>query len=326
MSLVFLTPLLLFARFRGNRRRGAHEPLRGLPSAIDKLAVAVPCIASIVLAVEACARVFPIVDSLAVNPGVTYFWPEFFDKRNSLGWNEREPGPKRARRILVLGDSYVEGAGVSKPERFTAQLEALYRADDLAVEVLNAGACGMDTMDEALRLEESGDRVSPDLVVVGYCINDAEGPEPASKEPPSAMTTFFLRDLKSYAYYRFWQIRFLFGPDYRETVGGQHGSETEGWRRVRAGFDKFATWCRERGVRAVVIVFPLFAPRAEHLRATMDKVVAEARSRGLEAWNTLDDFDGRWSELAVSSHDAHPGPEAHRIIAAELKVRIGKIE
>lgn len=51
-------------------------------------------------------------------------------------------GPER--RILVVGDSFVEALQVDARERFTERLEATYRRAGLAVRVLNAGIGGQD--------------------------------------------------------------------------------------------------------------------------------------------------------------------------------------
>src|SRR5439155_8563731 len=118
----------------------------------------------------------------ALDPGIVYFWPEWLEARNSLGYADREPGPKRGPRVLLIGDSFTEGAGVRRPERFGNQLEHLLQRDNDAIEVFNGGRCGMDTWAEALVLEKTGDAVQPDVVVVNYVLNDAEGEAPASKE------------------------------------------------------------------------------------------------------------------------------------------------
>jgi len=108
---------------------------------VAALAFVVACGATLCLifSLEALARASPIYDSMGINPGMRFMWPEFFLPENSLGYKDREPGPKRGPRILVLGDSFTEGAGVRRPDRFSSVLERLYReTTDPELEVYNA--------------------------------------------------------------------------------------------------------------------------------------------------------------------------------------------
>ncbi len=77
----------------------------------------------------------------------------------------RTPGQYR---ILVLGDSYVEGLQVGEDELFTALLERVQ--PDL--EVINAGVGSYGTVQEYLYLRDEGLRFSPDLVLLMFFFND----------------------------------------------------------------------------------------------------------------------------------------------------------
>lgn len=92
---------------------------------------------------------------------------------NSHGFRDREYSlapPEGAFRVAVLGDSITFGNHMPASATFADQLEA--RLADQQVEVLNFGVGGYDTLNEAALLEEHGVAFSPDLVVIGYCIND----------------------------------------------------------------------------------------------------------------------------------------------------------
>lgn len=83
---------------------------------------------------------------------------------NSLGLREREiteEKPKGVKRILLLGDSFTEGTGVSLEATFGKQLEGL-----LDLEVINAGVSGYSTLHEYLWLKERGFKLQPDLVIL----------------------------------------------------------------------------------------------------------------------------------------------------------------
>jgi len=75
-------------------------------------------------------------------------------------------------RILVLGDSYVEGIQVSIEELFTRQLENLLNGSNngtVKYEVINMGVSGYGTTQELLLLKDKGFIFSPDLVIL--CFN-----------------------------------------------------------------------------------------------------------------------------------------------------------
>jgi lysophospholipase L1-like esterase len=94
---------------------------------------------------------------------------------NALGFRGREVDlekPAGSRRIVVLGDSLAFGLGVEQDEPFPAQLGALFARAGSAVEVLNLGVPGYDVLNEVGLLAEQGRRLEPDIVVVGFCIND----------------------------------------------------------------------------------------------------------------------------------------------------------
>jgi lysophospholipase L1-like esterase len=78
-----------------------------------------------------------------------------------------------AARLVAIGDSITFGSRVSAPDRFTEQLEILVGGGlGRAVEVLNLGVGGYDTLQAVATLEDVGLRFAPDLVIVGYCLND----------------------------------------------------------------------------------------------------------------------------------------------------------
>jgi len=91
---------------------------------------------------------------------------------NSLGLREREFGYERlgnARRVLVLGDSFVEGAQVSVESLVTRQLEYLLaQAGGESYQVINGGVGAWGTAQEYLQLKTEGPLYHPDVVVVVF--------------------------------------------------------------------------------------------------------------------------------------------------------------
>ena len=84
---------------------------------------------------------------------------------NSIGFRDHEYGPKRKPRVVFLGDSFVWGYDVEQNERFTDQLQSVL----LDWEVMNLGVSGYGTDQEYLLLQDTIDRLRPDIVFLLIC-------------------------------------------------------------------------------------------------------------------------------------------------------------
>jgi lysophospholipase L1-like esterase len=93
-------------------------------------------------------------------------------KTNSLGYRNREIGPKTGRRFLFLGDSITFGQGVNEESTFVRLLENLARAEGEKWETINGAVEGLGTNGELAVLNESGLALKPDIVVLDFYLND----------------------------------------------------------------------------------------------------------------------------------------------------------
>ena len=90
----------------------------------------------------------------------------------------RTAGPGAARpapadlKLLLLGDSFTFGQGVPYETTWGAVAERRLRSRGMRIEAINAGMQGMDTRSELLLLRELGPLHRPDVVVLGFLIND----------------------------------------------------------------------------------------------------------------------------------------------------------
>ena len=74
-------------------------------------------------------------------------------------------------RILVLGDSMTFGYGVENNETYSKILEKKLKEEG-EYEVINAGITGYNTNQELAFLDIEGWKYSPDLIIVGFMLND----------------------------------------------------------------------------------------------------------------------------------------------------------
>jgi lysophospholipase L1-like esterase len=110
--------------------------------------------------------------------GKPYTWGHIVEN-NKYGFREREfktPKPSDVYRVMVLGDSLTWGAGLDVKERYTAVAEKLLTEafPEMTIEVLNFGISGGPTIRERDLLQKYRGVTNPDLIVVGFCLNDPQ--------------------------------------------------------------------------------------------------------------------------------------------------------
>lgn len=117
--------------------------------------------------------IHPIYGGFHIPSTTTWQWTAEYVTRvdiNTRGLRERDIAyekPPGVRRILVLGDSFVEATEVAVEESFSRRLEAhLLEGSGQPVQVINAGVVGYGTGQEYLLLRHEGVKYQPDLVVL----------------------------------------------------------------------------------------------------------------------------------------------------------------
>ena len=256
---------------------------------------------------------------------------------NSLGMRDREPvadrGPDDAR-IVAVGDSLTFGMRVAAGEAWPEVLEAKLAAappssivPGLArVEVLNLGVSGYGTLDEAIVVREKAMPLRPDLVIVGYYLNDPE------TEPVQQLHQHFHRPA-------LWEhsslLRFL-RWEQRRRDQHRYGCgdpfwylhrDPEKWRSVVEGFATIAEAARSGGSRVLLVVLPTL----RGVDRWEDYVYRELHQQAIEAgraagFDTLDVLPA-WvasghepSDLAVDGE--HPNAAGQALVASAILAKI----
>jgi lysophospholipase L1-like esterase len=252
--------------------------------------------------------------------------------RNSLGYRDLERSlakPAGARRIVVLGDSFTWGAGVDFDDTYAQRLErALSRRRGLPVEAVNLALPGFATADELAVLERQGFAYQPDLVLLGFVLNDAEDEASAEKRreadwirtrseaPPLWQRSELLR----FVGLRLWATR-----ENRRRVAdylAMYQDGAAGWGTVQRSLETMGALCRGHGALLVVAIFPLFGNRLDEgypFDRIHAKVAAAAQRAGARVVDLLPAYRGLRSELlVVDAEDEHPNEIAQRIAAKTL--------
>ncbi len=114
-----------------------------------------------------------------LEPGASYLYkmPEKSVQvtYNSTGWRDEEHNLENDHdtfRILVLGDSFMEGYSVELEDMFHKQIERLGRKERIDIEVINLGVGGYGTLQEYLVFRDIGRHYKPDIVLLGFYIGN----------------------------------------------------------------------------------------------------------------------------------------------------------
>lgn len=254
--------------------------------------------------------------------------------RNAHGYRDRERSvakPAGVRRVISLGDSFAWGASVEFEDAYPQRLErGLTRRRHETWEVVNLALPGMNTVDHAAQLAEEGMAYGPDVVLLGYVLNDSEDAQAAEARraadwaqarsaPPGGF-------LSHSALVRFIETRLWATSENRRRVSGyksMYAEDAPGWIAGRHGLRSMGALCRERGIPFVVAVFPLFGNSLGEDYPFLEvhaKVATAAGEAGAKVVDLFPSYRGlRWELLVVDgAFDEHPNEIAHRVAANAL--------
>jgi Flp pilus assembly protein TadD/lysophospholipase L1-like esterase len=266
--------------------------------------------------------------------------PDFiqtYERTNSHGQRDRErtlQKPDGVKRILLLGDSVVEGYGLRESETISHRLEELY--PDGLTEVLNFGVSAYCTLAEIELLETKGLRFDPDIVILVFVENDFDNfnreafPLEGTIERPAIVKTLF----KKSHLFRMASIRlnlFHFSAEAdpvrwnREAIGDNN--VTEGLRRYRQLADR-------NGFQPLVVIWPRFLDDQItdvcFMPQNSEQLVIEylATMHNIPTFRLSRFFRQHRAKLAgevnprlrySSGDELHPSVEGARIVAEALK-------
>jgi lysophospholipase L1-like esterase len=249
--------------------------------------------------------------------------------------------PEGTRRVLVLGDSVVFGLLLADDaDTFPARLErALAASAGGPVECLNAGVSGWSTRQERLFLEREGERFEPDLVVLGFVLNDlterAGTAQLAYARPPGMPA--WLADCGIHLALRELALRRALASDsptgraHRERLTPYHLMLEPDSPRARAAWDGLApelaalhAWCRARALPIVVVAFPYALQLQDPgLDAPQRALAGLARTQELPLLDLLPAFaaavrDGGRRVEDLFLDGLHPSATGHLMAAEEV--------
>jgi lysophospholipase L1-like esterase len=284
--------------------------------------------------VPPCGRLTP---SLRIKQGYDRPRWRYFDaqgaitiEHDSRGFRDDEfPVEKPAGefRVLALGDSSTYGSGVNGPDTWPQVFERRLRATGRTAQVVNAGlATGSYTpVGYETWMQSDGLQFAPDLVVVGFVLNDMGGNNgfdvpmvgyPLVKPEPVLGGHSWLLDYWC-ASWRQRQAK-LQPVDFAAVVRAQPAQ----WQATQQSLVALRDLLQKVAVPLVVLVLPMMS----HLDvepmpyAGLHTLVAEfCRGQGIACFDALPAFrGGADTDFWVHPGDNHPNDAAHARFAAVL--------
>ncbi len=283
-----------------------------------------------------------IIYELLPGLSVRYAGTEVTTNSGGFRGHDRSKG-KNANtiRIVGLGDSIMFGQGVADGGNYLSLLERLLAQNYKGKkwEVVNTGVPGYNTVMEVETLKEKGLAYKPDIVVVGFCVNDMSLPNfIRTKEDYFTLTKSFFVEFISQRISRVKKkfIALAFSPEIGRGRFEDDPAKVPPLYRDMVGWDAFETELTElqeisRQNNFDVVMF-FFIPVSGGESQLQSRVVNLSKRLGFyiidagPSFNKyLSDNSTSWQNMfAVSSTDGHPNAEAHRIAANVLMADMAK--
>lgn len=264
---------------------------------------------------------------LTRNPAYA-IWKTITIETNSFGMRSAEPvapGIDGICTIAVLGDSFTFGMSIDQEQIYPNILESAYRQrhGEQSLQVLNFGVKGYGTREELLVLKYKALDWDPDLVIIGYYLNDPELRYPWNlqnyfRKPQWWQYSNILRNLAKVREGR--KILEIGGGDYFKYL---HFTEGEPWESVAADFREIGQLAKENDFPVLLVIFPHVTiadwPKNYLYAEIHAQVTREAEKHNFAVLDLFDAYSIHAAKnLIVEPGDAHPSPLGHSIAGTRI--------
>ncbi len=266
-------------------------------------------------------------------PGVRGLVAGALFETNRAGFRGREYSrakPPGVFRIVVVGDSWTMGWGVTKEESYAGRLERTLPSQrgDQAYEVLNMGVSGLHAYFAMVRFESLGLAFDPDMLIYGFTVNDIEGPDYRETRDKEV----FQLDRFRRSPFRLWAIlgprweslRAAFWPapgSYVDELDENYFRNPEAWRLLVNSIGRMGLAARKRSMCGVLLIHthPYELGVLHPFHRYYDRVAKVAEQVGLFVVPSYSEFHGHHApELWVGPFDDHPNAVGHELLARAL--------
>jgi len=235
---------------------------------------------------------------------------------------------KQKTRIVILGDSFTYGSGVKNPNNlYPKLLEKRLNGEGYNVEILNFGKPSLGTKEELEVLKQDALNYNPDIVIIGYVLNDFENVERenlVSQEQGNKFISFWLRDL-SYTYF-FLEVGFKnmfsslsYSKSYSSRLISSFNSP-ENQEINEKYFEEFKSLSEENNFTPIIVIFPWFYHLDDYPFNEAHQIVTRmSEENQIEFLDLLDYYKSHLAkDLIVNPNDEHPNELANKIAADQI--------
>lgn len=259
----------------------------------------------------------------------------------------RKDKPAGVVRLAFLGDSFTFGEGVHYRDSYAeaaARLLAEQHGGGLRFESYNFGVGGYNTRQSLYALRRWALQCQPDIVVLGYVLNDAEPPlfslEPATRAPvrrdresevpgdssvPAPPTTALFRLRVVRVGWKYVQHRRRARATFRY-YRALYGVGQPGWRDTTRALHELGAVCAANNIPFYVVCFPVFVHADTYpfgdIHGKIRRAVDASGGRFVELLPAMSGT--KLSRYWVHPSDQHPNEVAHSIAARLLARRIAE--
>jgi lysophospholipase L1-like esterase len=258
---------------------------------------------------------------------------------NSLGFRGLEFSEARIPgrlRIAFFGDSLTVGEGVyiedTYPQQVRIELQKNYQ---IFVETMNFAVSAFNSEQEAKLVRHVLPQFDPDILVLGYTMNDPADRIPRRPEdapnwnpvevfkatnPPPDLRTLRL----IYSVYMKWRVRNLT----LEFLKDLHDPDGSRWARTASAIKDVGNQCKQRGIPCVAVLFPILTELQEYpLVQEHRQVRATLEADGLIVLDMLEELlPHADKDLWVHPTDQHPNEFVHRLVSEKLAALIASLD
>jgi len=259
---------------------------------------------------------------------------------NALGLRGRDYSatkPPHTKRVLILGDSFTFGSGLSDdsvvfPALLQKRLCADFAPRGMAIEVLNGGMTGSLTGDWVQLLEQVKDSFQPDVILVVFFLRDGTRLHLLRSFVWPIRDQIVARNRASVLYRQSYLFRLI--RDYRDRleIAEHYGQgmndayfgsarQTQEWTIAQANIRKIKETAAEIHARVGLVVFPALVQLDQHypFKKICDLITEFGVRNQIPTHNLLPAFLGKNApDLWVSPANQHPNARGHEIAASSI--------
>jgi len=240
-------------------------------------------------------------------------------------------------RIACVGDSFTFGMGAEEEGTWPAQLQRSldHFLPEHEFEVWNFGVAGYDGLQEYEYLRTRVMQFEPDLILIGYYINDAitKGTELSKSSYISRRIRIlcspnadnWIRTLRNYSVLADSIADTLFRKvgmtEYTRRYTELYELNGQGWQDLQESLIEVRDVAHRKRARLAVVLYPQLIPLGEGLASdrALAVVASFCKASGIRSFDLAPTFAGKQLDsLWVHPYDQHPTAQGHQMAGVAI--------